>query len=234
MAIKRYKGKKSLKQPDEFITFSSKLLQHVIQHKTKFIYALAGIVFVVLTISALAYFSRKAEDRSLLLLNQAMARYESVQVESDLVTAYNIVKEDLEAITDTYKNKAGGKLANFYLAGCSFAAGDFQQAETLYQKSVSDFSGIVPFEALAKSGLGYCLEQQGNREAAAEIFSNMPDSADSLMGDEILFALGRQYAAIGKIARQMKTAEKLVETYPQSIYINILKEKFPDLDNLES
>ena len=230
MAVKRYKGKKSLKKPDEFITFSSKLLKQVVLHKTKIISVLSGIVVVIVVVSTVNYFSKKAEDRSLVLLNQAMTRYESIQKEGDPVKAYDAVKGSLTELTKTYENKTGGKLANFFLAESSYAAGEYDQAVTLYKKAVTDFKGVFPMESLAKSSLGYSLEQQGDHEAAAAIFSSMPTDPDSIMGDEMLFALGRQYAALGKTGLQKEISKKLIETYPQSIYANVVKEKFPGLE----
>lgn len=233
MAVGRYKGKKSLKEPDEFITFSSRLLKQILLHRNKAISVLGGIVAVGLIASGVNYFSQKAETSAFLLLKKAVVQYESIQKESTSLMAYDAVKNDLEEIAATYGNKMGGKLANFFLADSSFAVGEFSRAEVLYRKAIKDFNGDVPFEFLAKSGLGYSLEQQGKHEDAAAIFSEMPSDVGSIMGDEALFALSRQYASMGNTDQQLETAKKLVETYPESIYINVLKENFPGLGQSE-
>jgi tetratricopeptide (TPR) repeat protein len=225
MAVRRYKGKKSLKQPDEFITFSSKLLQQVIEHRNKIYATLGGIVVLVLIISVVNFFSQKAENQSLLMLSKAIGRYETLQGESGDVEAYNGIKDDLVQITETYGSKSGGKFANFFLANCSFAAGEYQASSMLYRKAVADFRSVYPFEHLAKSSLGYALAQQGDHEAAADVFEEL-SAADALgMEDEVLFALARQYGAMGKTDLQKETAQKLIETYPESIYTNVMKEK---------
>lgn len=234
MAIKRYKGKKSLKQPDEFITFSSKLLKQVLLHKTKIISVLGGIVAVALILSGINYASNKREADAFILLNQAVAEYESIQKEKTALEAYNAVDNNLKEIADTYDNKMGGKLANFFLADACFAAGEFGRAETLYRKAVMDFNDAVPFEFLAKSSLGYSLEQQGKYKEAAALFSEMPTHAGSIMGDESLLALIRQYGSMGKTDQQLETAKKLIETFPQSIYSSVIREKFPGLEQSES
>jgi hypothetical protein len=46
------------------------------------------------------------------------------------------------------------------------------------------------------------------------------------MADELLFALARQYAETGKTELQEETARKLIENYPESIYTNVIQEKF--------
>lgn len=229
MAAKRYKGRKSLKEPDEFITFSSRLLNQAIEHKNKMMTALGGIVVLVLIISAVNYFSQKAEDQSLLMLSTATARYEALQSESGDVAAYQGVKDDLMKIIETYGNKTGGKLANFFLANCSFAAGEYDSSAALYKQATIDFKDVFPFETLAKSSLGYTLAQQGDHEAAATVFEDMGKAAASVIEDELLFALARQYDALGKTDLEKETARKLIETYPESIYTNVIQEKFPSL-----
>lgn len=224
MAAKRNKGRKSLNEPDEFITFSSRLLQQVIEHKNKLMAALSAIVALVLIITAVNYFSQKAEDESLLLLSTAVSRYQALQDKSGDVEAYNGTKDKLMEIIETYGSKTGGKLANFFLANCSFSAGEYESSAALYRQAAVDFKNVFPFETLAKSSLGYALAQQGDHEAAMEVFEGL-DTAP-VIEDEILFALSRQYAATGKTELQRETARKLIETYPESIYTNVVQEKF--------
>ena len=233
MAIKRY-SRKSLKQPDEFITFSSRLLKTVVLHRNKVVSALAGIVAVVLIVSGVGYFSKKRETSAFMLLNKAVAEYESLQKEGSPSEAYEAAKNSLEEIVKTYGNKMGGKLANLYLADCSFSAGEFSRAEELYRKAVKDFSGKAPFDYLAKSSIGYSLEQQGKYEEAADVFSEISSDDGSIMGDESLFALSREYGFMGNTDLQFESARKLMGAYPQSIYVNVLKEKFPALGQPES
>jgi len=234
MAANRYKGKKSLKQPDEFITLSSRVLKQILLHRNKVISVLGVIVAVGLIVSGADYLSKKANAEAFLMLSKDVTQYESIQKESTSLKAYDAVKKNLEEISGRYENKMGGKLANFFLADGCFAVGEFDRAEALYRKAVKDFDGNVPFESLAKISLGYSLEQQGKHEEAAAVFSEMPSDTGNLMGDESLFALSRQYGSIGNTDKQLETAKKLIEIYPQSMYINVLREKFPGLGRQES
>jgi tetratricopeptide (TPR) repeat protein len=233
MAVKRY-NKKDLKQPDEFITFSSRLLTQVLEQKNKIMAALGCIVALVLVLTAVNYFSQKAEDQSLQMLSEVMASYKALQEESGDVSAYQGTRDDLMEIVDTYGGNIGGKLANYFLAGSSFAAGEYESSATLYRKAASDFKDVFPFETIAKSSLGYALAQQGDHEAAAGIFEDMTEAAAPVMADELLFALARQYAATGKTELQKETARKLIETYPESIYTNVVQEQFPSLAQQQS
>lgn len=228
MAAKHGNDKKSLKQPDEFINFSSRLLQQTIAYRNHIIGVLAAIVVVIAVFSAVNYFARKSEDQSLLLLSRAVARYEALQAESGDVQAYDTVKKEFQSIMDAYGSKSGGKFANFYLANCSFDAGDFDASESLYRQSVSDFKGVQPFETLAKSSLGYTLSQKGDHEGAAAVFAELAAS-ETAMTDEVLFALSRQYGEMGKTDLERETARKLLENYPDSIYTNVIQEKYTDL-----
>ena len=182
MAANRYKGKKSLKQPDEFITLSSRVLKQILLHRNKALSVLGGIVAVGLIVSGANYLTNKANAGAFLLLNQAVVQFESIQKESTSLKAYDAVKKNLEEISGTYGKKMGGKLANFFLAAGCFDVGEFSRAEALYRKAVKDFDGDVPFESLAKISLGYSLEQQGKHEEAAAVFSEMPSDAGNITG----------------------------------------------------
>jgi tetratricopeptide (TPR) repeat protein len=233
MSVKRY-SKKDLKQPDEFITFSARLLRVVIEQKNIIMAALVGIVALVLIVTAVNYFSQKADVQSLQMLSEVVSRYETLQNEGGDVDAYQGTKDGLTEIVDTYGSNIGGKLANFFLANASFAAGEYETSAALYRKAAADFKGALPFETLAKSSLGYALAQQGDHEAAAGVFEKMATADGAVMADELLFALARQYAATGKTELQEETARKLIETFPESIYTNVMQEQFPSLVQQQS
>ena len=211
MAAYRNKGKKSLRQPDEFITFSSRLLSLVIVHKTKMLAGLILLVVAGLAWSGVGYLSRRSDARSLLLLSQASVKYEAAKAEKGAVGAFATAREEFARVTESYGKQSGGEMASFLLADAAFAAGEYDQAATLYRKAAADFSKKIPLEALATIGLGYSLEQKGDNEGALQVFSGMDTGAGSLLGDEVLYALGRLYGALGKADKKAEMFKKLAE-----------------------
>jgi tetratricopeptide (TPR) repeat protein len=234
MASYRNKGKKGLKQPDEFITFSSRLLQQVVLYKARILAGLGILVAVVLIASGIGYLSRRADNKSLLLLAQAVARYESIQTEKGAAEAHKAVKDDFQKLIDSYGNKAGGKLSKLFLASSCYAAGEYDQAAQLYGKAETAFKGEAPLELMASFGVGYSLEQKGDTNAALDVFTKIPTGEKSVLGDEALFVLARLYKAQGKTDKEKEVSRKLIETFPNSIYIDLIKESHPEFAQQKS
>ena len=53
---KKVSRKKLLKEPDEFITFSGKLIQFGMQYKKEITYAVGGLVALIVLVQATAFF----------------------------------------------------------------------------------------------------------------------------------------------------------------------------------
>ncbi len=221
MAAKRSNYRKSLKEPDEFITLSSRLLIQAMAHKKQIIVATTGFIGVALVVLFFHYFSEKAANRSLLQLSHAMAKYTG----SDTLAELDDVKDELLGIAENYGRYSGGKFARLELANLYFKGGEFKAAVDLYRQSVNDFKGYPLVEILAKSGLGYALEATGESEEATKWFESIAANSDDIMADEALFALNRLYATTGDGEKQTATLGQLIDQYPDSFYIKLAKEK---------
>lgn len=221
MAVKKSNFKKSLKEPDEFITFSSRMLKNIVENKNKF-YALAGgIVGIALLVLLFGYLSEKSANQALYQLNNTMAKYAI----KDSAKAPDTVKRELQQLVDEYERHAGGKFAQLELANLYFKEGDYDQAITHYRKAAGDFRDEPLLQKLSKSGLGYSLEAKEAYEEAAECFEFVAAGGNDALADEALFALGRLYAALGDSDKQANVSKRLMEDYPNSLYFELVKEK---------
>ena len=220
MVAKRKNFKKSLKEPDEFITLSSRILQHVIAHKHKVLSVSGGIVFLVLVVLLVGYFSEKSQKRALFRLSQIMTQYADPTSQDTTE-----IKEALQQLADNSGRYLGGKFAGLELANLYYKEGNYEQAVQCYGRAVKDFQGISPVGLLAKSALGYSLEAKGEYEKAIECFESVAANPESIMVDEALFTLGRLYAAKGNSEKQSEVSRRLMENYPNSFYLDLVKEQ---------
>ena len=132
--------KQLLNEPDEFITFSSKLLKFILDHKSQITIAVSVIFCLLLAFSGWRYFLNKAEDKASISLEQSISRYESVKMKEGASKAYSAVEKDFQVLLKKYSGKHGGKLARVIFANICYDTGKPDEAIALYKKSLQDFA----------------------------------------------------------------------------------------------
>jgi len=222
---KRITRKQLLKEPDEFMTFTGKMIRFVKKYKVQ-IFFVFGILFAfVIIISGINYFSNRAENTAFTLLEQSKTKYENIANKNGIDKAYDAVKNDFELILKKYSRRDGGKLAGIIYANICYGAGDFDKAIELYGKALEDFYDSQPLKNLILSNLGYSHEKRKDYKDAAKYFERIVSGSESIMKDEALFSLGRLYAEMGDFDKSISYYKKIISEFNDSIYYELVKEK---------
>lgn len=222
---KKVTRKELLKKPDEFLTFSAKMLNFAIEHKAQLSIAVGGLFALIIIISGIRYYSVRAEENALVLLGKTMSKYEDLLKDNKPHEAYPEVKEDFQQILDKYSGKDGGKLARIIYANICYKGGDSDKAIKLYNRALRDFGSNLSLKNSILSGLGYAHESKKDYKTAAEYFEMVASGPDSIMKDEAFFNLGRIYAEMSDKEKSTEAFKKIVSDYENSMYIDIAKEK---------
>ena len=222
---KKVSRKKLLKEPDEFITFSGKLIQFGMQYQKEITYAVAGVVVLIVLVAGYRFFSIRSENKAMFLLNQAVAKFEKSKQTGDALAAYRSVVEDFETLLSQYGNREGGKLAGVTFANMCFDAGEYKRSIELYEKALDHFKHHPIFYSLILSGLGYAHEQLNENEQAVSYFEKIIASDDKTLHDEALFNLGVLYEKLGEQEKSANAFNQIISDYPDSMYIDIVKER---------
>ncbi len=217
--------KRQLEQPDEFITFSRRLIEFATEHKVQILWALSVLGVLIIAIAGIRYFSNKAENKAFALLGQSMLKYETAIKNKASEEAYLEAKKDFQMILEKYSGKEGGKLARVIYANICYQAGDFDEAILLYNKALQDFENNQFFKNLILSSLGYSFEGKKDYKNAAKYFEMIATGPDSIMKDEAFFNLGELYATMGNKDKSIDSFKKIISNYSDSMYIEIVKEK---------
>ena len=225
MAKKRKTRKQLLKEPDEFINFSSRLLQSAIKYKVQISFALGVIALLVIVVSGIYYFSNKAENRAFALLDQAITGYNSIVKDNGPEKAYQDIGQDFDFIIKEYSRRDAAKLAGLIYANICYNAGDYEKAIALYDKSLKDFKNHPSIKTFILSGIGYNHEEKNDYKAAANYFEMIVSQSGAIMKDEALFNLGRLYAAMGENEKSLTAFKKIISDYTDSIYIELARER---------
>ncbi|QTA83653.1 Tetratricopeptide repeat-containing protein [Desulfonema limicola] len=220
--------KQLLKEPDQFISFSTKMMNYIIKHKIA-VLSSTGIVFaLIIIISGIRYFSIQEENKSFALMEKALARYETLEKEKGPEKAFEETQKDFQSIIDQYASRGGGRAARIAFANIAFQAKNFDKAVDLYKKALEDLSDDSSLKNMILSSLGYSYEGKNDYENAEKYFNMIVKGKDSLLKDDAVFNLGRIYAKMEKQDKSMEFYKKLVDEYPESMYIDMINEKISD------
>ncbi len=218
MAKSRVTRKQLLKEPDEFITFTNRMIKFGVAHKQQLIIAAGVFCAAVLVFVGMQYVSGRSQAKALSLLETAVASYGQAVVPKGPLKAFEEVEKDFELILKNYSSNAGGKLARVTFAQYNFAAGRPDRAIALYEKALEDFSGDPLYKAIIASGLGYAHALKGDTPKAISYFEQVVSGPKTGTRSDALFNLGLLYEQTGQKAKSIEAFKKIKDDYPESFY----------------
>jgi tetratricopeptide (TPR) repeat protein len=225
MAKKKITRKELLNEPDEFITFSAKLLKIIATYKVQLLYAVGLLILIGVSYSAASYYSFRSEGRAFAMLQKTMDAYNVALRKNGPEKAYKYTKEDFLKIIEKYSGNWGGKIARIELANITNNASDTDGAINLYNKALQDFRDNQTVKNIILCNLGYAYEEKKDLKSAIKHFEMIVSESDSFLKDEALFNLGRIYAVMGNEKMSKDAYKKIVSDFAGSFYIPIAKER---------
>jgi tetratricopeptide (TPR) repeat protein len=226
MAKKRKKTRKELlREPDEFMTISGKLIGFAVDHKNQLTYALGIIVVLALIISGYRFFSIRAENNASALLDKSLTKYDSIKAEKQPDEVYEEVSADFQFILNKYKGKESAKIARLIYANICYNAGKYKQAIELYKTALTEFAKNPMIHYQILGNLGYAYEQVEDYLTAVGYFEKISSAPEPIMRDEALYHLGRLYDKLGENEKSREAYNKILTDHQDFIYIDLVKER---------
>lgn len=220
--------KRDLDNPDEFISFWTRLFDFVTAHKVQVSCAF-GVFLILLIIGAASlYYLKKSENKAFSLLQEGIVNYQALLKTEGPDKALKGAEKDFERIINNYSQRQGGILARLYYADMCYAAKDYDKAIALYNPLLAELADKPFLKNLVLNGLGYCYEAKKDYKTASGYFEKVATSQDYPVKDEALFNLGEVYAAAGNKEKSMNAFKKILSDYPESIYTEIVREKLSE------
>ncbi len=220
--------KRELGEPDEFITFSNKLLKLVGENRRKIVSTAGIVIALIVVFSGIRLYSVQTEKKAFAMLENGMKKYEKSLGSDDPVKVYLDVKTDFQFILDEYPRMKAGKIARMVFANICYAAGEYDVAIDMYHQSLEDFEERPFYRYLVLNSLAYAYEQKKDYAHAVNYMEMINSGPDLEMKDDVFFTLGRLYSANNDTDKKMEFFKKIIDEYPDSIYTDIVKEKIGD------
>jgi tetratricopeptide (TPR) repeat protein len=227
MAAKRISRarKRDLEDPDEFMTFWTKLFDYAAEHKVQVSCALTFLVVLIIVAAATLYYLKQSENKAFFLLQQGVAKYQTLMKAGNPNQAYLEAGKDFGLIMKKYSTRQGGKLARFMYADMCYAAGDYDKAIANFSKLLVGFNDEPFLKNLVLSSLGYSYNAKKDYKTSAKYFEMIVTTPDYTNKDEALFNLGELYAKIGEKDKSLDAFKKILSGHTGSMYTEIAKEK---------
>ncbi len=225
MAKSKISRKKLLKEPDEFITFTGRLIEFTRVYQKKIIGGAAVLIFILITITIVRNISERNEAEASLLLARAQNKYTEASSSGSNESALKKVEEDFQNILKSYSGKNSGKRARLILADIYFDAGMFDKAIELYKSSLDDWNKFPALQNIILSSLGYAYEGKKELETALSYYEKINKSNDPSQKDIATYNMGRIYEVLGKKDKSIESFKSVNKEYPNFIYAQIVKEK---------
>jgi tetratricopeptide (TPR) repeat protein len=217
--------KQLLKEPDQFITFSGKLIAFGRSH-LRTIWIGAG-VFVALIVAAAVVVQisdRNARNASQ-KVEQALAKYSAALGDTDAKTAYHRVKGDFEEIFDQYGSKSAAKIARIVYGDISYSAGDAETAIAMYTQALEALGDDSSLKNIVLSGLGHAYLLNGANADAIRCFETLSQDKETTMKSGALFNLAWLYDEAGEKEKSRARYEALLAEFPDTMVGDLVKEK---------
>ena len=218
---KRVTRKALLKEPDEFMTFTGKMIQFAKEYQNQLLYGLGALVLIIIIFSGVRLYINWNENNASAQLEQAMSQHAESRLNN---TALDDAKQSFQNVSDKYSRYEGGKLARIMYANICYETGDFDTAISNYDKALEDFTDDPSITLFIQSSLGYAYEAKSEYQSAADHFERVASSPNTFLKDEALFNLGRLYAKMGNAEKSKKAFDDILSDHTDSIYIEIVKE----------
>jgi predicted negative regulator of RcsB-dependent stress response len=223
--------KRELEAPDEFLTFSRKLLQWILTHKMQMGFFVTVFFLIVIGLSAMTYYSKKTENEASLLVSKSIDKYHIILQDKGVENAFEDVEKEFEMIIERYSGKQSGKFARLFFANICFNAGKYDKAIEQYNLLLKDSKGQHAVRNLILSSLGYSYTQQKDYNTAVTYFEMITSDPEGTRKDEAFFNSGILYAELGKNDESKAAFQKVIDDYKDSMYFELVTEKINESGN---
>jgi tetratricopeptide (TPR) repeat protein len=217
--------KELLKEPDEFITLSSRILGFIAAYQKPIGYVCLSVLLAVVLFSGYVGYSGWRESTAAAQLAQALAKYERLRAESSQGQAVQAVAEDFQRILNDYGNRSNGNIARVLYANLCYETGDFKQAVELYQNALARFQDDTLMRFLLLKSLAYAHEGLKDYATAVSYFEQALSAAQKNLQDDVLFHLGDLYARLGDSQKSTAAFNRLLTDHQDSVYVNMARER---------
>ena len=208
MSSERRKLSKSELREDEFVEWIMQAIEYVKERAQLFV---GGAVAVIVVIVAINYFIESEEANRLkaaallgdvLMVEQGGEPAEAIRLAEELVSSY--------------AGTPAAAQGTVLVANLHYAQGRYAEARSYYQGYLANYDPLDVLAYAAQSGLGACLEAEGQLLAAAQHYETYAaQQAGTIREAMARMEAARIYGLVGESDKQQALLEEVSRTFAQ-------------------
>jgi len=228
VAKRRRIPKKKLKEPDEFISTTARMVTWTVENLKLL---LIGILIGALVVLSLVFWRIKARNREVEALNVFYRASEVlISAEDPSSKGYQEAIDELERIQRDYSHTDVVQLAQLQLGQGFLNSKQYDKAVETYRKFLDSNPREGLYRLLALQNLGYAYEGQGDYQKALDSFQGLVAKGESFLQPWGYLNVSRCYEKLGKREEALKTYRIFLEKFPDSAMTPIIKGKIGTLE----
>ena len=216
MAKKKTSRKELLKVTDEFLTFSSKVVNFNTTHLREHKYAGIAIAILVVAYLGVTTYMRYVNKNGQNAYNTA---YQTLTKEMKPDANPDNLRKSEELfikVTDDYSLSKVARLALPQIAYLKFLDKKYEEAIVLYRKFLDKVSGNTEYELMANLALAACFEAKGDLKTAMETLIPVVEVPDNSFREPAMLSLARLYRLDNRPEKAREILNEFVEQHADS------------------
>ena len=230
MPGKKVSRKKLLKEPDEFISTTARVIQFFRTHQRKIVRSAIVVLIVVVAGAGGFYYLRWQEGKALSIQGQALKLYQEANVSSQENPGTE-KKEEFKKALDKFREALSvygwgrtAQISELYIGHCYFALKEYDQAQAAYSRCLEG-----SFRPIALNGLAYAFEAKGDYNKALENYQKNVDDRDNPFKVESMLGAARCYEALNQKPKALEIYQKALAQFPKSTLAEFIRWKVSEL-----
>lgn len=233
---KRKIRRKELKKPDEFITFSSRIIAWCQDNTRIVVGVLASVAVLILITSAVFLVKARRETKARDLYEEALSLYQDESSGNDDTVSYSMATAKLEEVKQRYHSTTVAINALIDLGNIYFQAGDYEKAISCYTDFLQRTDVSHPLYDQALESLGETYEAKASWQEAAEVYQRLASEGAPAYQAQAQLYLGRVYEAIGDKQKAITHYNNYLNDSPALIFgewIKVKVKRWQQAENLK-
>jgi tetratricopeptide (TPR) repeat protein len=228
MPTKKVSRKKLLKEPDEFISTTAKVLQFLRDYPRQIaIYGVLGLVMVGAGMAGYLYIYWQ-EKKALAIQQEGLQIYqEAFRNAANAEGEKENYRKALEKFRQALSVHGWGKVAQVSqvsIGNCYYALKEYDPAIAAYTRCLNG-----PLQSMARNGLGYCYEAKGDYSKALENYQKNAEEDGNPYQEEGMLGAARCCEAQNQKQKALEFYQKALAKNPKSPTADFIQWKISEL-----
>jgi|YNPNPStandDraft_1061719.scaffolds.fasta_scaffold01416_7 tetratricopeptide (TPR) repeat protein len=235
MAKEKVARKRLLKEPDEFITISARMIG-LLRHYGNWAMAFGVLILLVgLGIWGWRQHQERTERQAMELQAQAQQVYRNALEQTDETARRDLMAKAVDRfqkVIQQYQGTHAAWVARIYRGHACYALGRYEEAIHDYESAMGTTpSGrdLQEMRALALQGLGYAWMAKGDRDKALEYFQLLKERGGAPFQRTAQWNIARLLERQGRSEEALEIYKEIEKSFAEGYYGQLAKAKVAEL-----